>query len=94
MIFVLWFLLWLSRVGANHLQCPVGHGRGAGTLFRHIPNGEAGVEGSHKRITGEMLHETYVNKLGWTFAGSMEREVWSFARGFEVKLVCKEAGNH
>lgn len=49
----------------------------------------------HKYITGEMLHETYINKLSWTSAGSMgHAEVWSIARGFEVKLVCKEAGNH
>lgn len=25
----------------------------------------------HKYITGEKLHEACVNKLGWTFAGSL-----------------------
>ena len=49
----------------------------------------------HKYVTGEILHETYINKLGWTFAGSMgHAEVWSVARVLEVKFVCKEAGNH
>jgi len=37
----------------------------------------------HRYITGEMLHETYINKLGWTFAGSVgHAEVWSVARVF------------
>lgn len=49
----------------------------------------------HKYSTGEVLHETCINKLGWTFAGSMGRaQVWSVAGVFELKLVCKEAGNH
>lgn len=49
----------------------------------------------HKHITGEMLHDTYVNKLRWAFAESMSHaEVWTATRIFEVKLVCKETGNY
>lgn len=49
----------------------------------------------HKHIADEMLHDTCVNKLRWAFAESMSHAaVWTGTRIFEVKLVCKETGNH
>lgn len=80
-IFVLWFLLMSSRVGVNHLQSFIGLWRGRRSLYEHIPTSKAGGVGETQVHTGEMLHETYIKKLSWTFAGSMgHAEVWSIAR--------------
>lgn len=52
----------------------------------------------HTDIAGEMLHETYINKLGWSFAGSWDTLSsgvlpgfleWSLsARGLETTDLC------
>jgi len=60
-------------------------------VYRRIPSSEAGRWVRHKYMAGEMVHETYTNKHSWASAGSTRRaEVWSVARAFEVKPVCKE----
>lgn len=65
--------------------------RGVGSLYRRIPSSEVGLWVRHKYMAGEMVHETYTNKHSWASAGSTRRaEVWSVARAFEVKPVCKE----
>lgn len=64
---------------------------GVGSLYRRIPSSEVGLWVRHKYMAGEMVHETYTNKHSWASAGSTRRaEVWSVARAFEVKPVCKE----
>lgn len=69
--------------------------RGVGNLYRRIPSREAGRWVRHKHMAGEMVHETYTNKHSWVSVGSTRRaEVWSVARAFEVKPVCKEPGGH